>query len=179
LALQLYQPGSEDRGHTAPTWRNVPINSVVIEFDQIIAAVQNGTVDAGLIIHEGQLTYQEEGLELVLDLGKWWYEKSQGLPLPLGGNVIKKDLGEQVIKEVSVILKESIQYSLTHRQEALDYALEFARDMPREKADKFVGMYVNDLTVDYGNRGKQAVEVFLQAAYDQGLIKHLPKITFV
>ncbi|MBO8128985.1 MAG: ABC transporter substrate-binding protein [Peptococcaceae bacterium] len=164
LALKLYEPN---------------FDYVVVPFDQIIDAVKNGEVDAGLLIHEGQLTYQDEGLELIIDLGKWWYEKTQGLPLPLGGNVIRKDLGMKVMEEVSSILKESIKYSLSHREEALHYALQFARDMSREKADKFIGMYVNDLTVDYGERGKRAIEVFLKEAYDQGLIKKLLDIIFV
>lgn len=164
LALKLYQPDFE---------------YVVVPFDEIINAVKNNEVDAGLIIHEGQLTYQQEGLNLIADLGKWWYERTGGLPLPLGGNIIRKDLGDKVIKEVSAILKASIKYSLDHKQEALEYALKFARGLPVEKADKFVGMYVNDLTVDYGDRGKKAIETFLKEAYDKGLIKNLPEINFV
>jgi len=154
-------------------------NYEVMPFDKIIDAVKEGKVDAGLIIHEGQLTYKDEGLKEVIDLGKWWYEKTNGLPLPLGGNVIRKDLGEKVMKEISEILKESIKYSLTHREEAVDYALKFARGMNKEKADKFIGMYVNDLTVDYGERGKKAIEVFLKEAYEKGLIENLPEIEFV
>ncbi|GAB6072855.1 ABC transporter substrate-binding protein [Venenivibrio stagnispumantis] len=154
-------------------------NYEVMPFDKIIDAVKEGKVDAGLIIHEGQLTYKDEGLKEVIDLGKWWYEKTDGLPLPLGGNVIRKDLGEKVMKEISEILKESIKYSLTHREEAVDYALKFARGMNKEKADKFIGMYVNDLTVDYGERGKKAIEIFLKEAYEKGLIENLPKIEFV
>lgn len=154
-------------------------NYEVMPFDKIIDAVKEGKVDAGLIIHEGQLTYKDEGLKEVIDLGKWWYEKTDGLPLPLGGNVIRKDLGEKVMKEISEILKESIKYSLNHREEAVDYALKFARGMNKEKADKFIGMYVNDLTVDYGERGKKAIEIFLKEAYEKGLIENLPKIEFV
>jgi len=111
------------------------------------------------------LTYSEEGLENIVDLGKWWYEKTGGLPLPLGGNVIRKDLGEEVMKEVSDILRESIQYSLDHREEAVDYAMKFARDMEREKADKFIGMYVNDLTIDYGERGKKSINDDVHRSY--------------
>ncbi|WP_457625937.1 MqnA/MqnD/SBP family protein [Persephonella sp.] len=151
----------------------------VIPFDRIIKAVKEGKVDAGLIIHEGQLTYQDEGLVCIVDLGKWWYEKTGGLPLPLGGNVIRKDLGEDVMKEVSEILRESIKYSLRHREEAVDYALKYARDMSREKADKFIGMYVNDLTVDYGERGRKAIELFLKEAFEKGFIEKLPEIKFV
>ncbi|HHG75304.1 MqnA/MqnD/SBP family protein [Persephonella sp.] len=166
LALELYL-GTKD------------FNYEVIPFDQIIQAVKQGKVDAGLIIHEGQLTYQDEGLVCIVDLGKWWYEKTGGLPLPLGGNVIRKDLGEDVMKEISEILRESIKYSLEHREEAVDYALKYARDMSKEKADRFIGMYVNELTVDYGERGKKAIELFLKEAYEKGFINRLPEIKFV
>lgn len=166
LALQLFLESKD-------------FNYEVIPFDQIIPAVKEGKVDAGLIIHEGQLTYKDEGLECIVDLGKWWYEKTEGLPLPLGGNVIRKDLGEKVMKEISDILKESIKYSLEHREEAVDYALKFARDMTKEKADKFIGMYVNDLTVDYGQRGKKAIELFLNEAKNLNLIPDIPEIKFV
>ena len=166
LALELYL-GTKDFDYE------------VIPFDQIIQAVKQGKVDAGLIIHEGQLTYKDEGLVCIVDLGKWWYEKTGGLPLPLGGNVIRKDLGEEVMKEISDILRESIKYSLEHREEAVDYALKFARDMTKEKADRFIGMYVNELTVDYGERGKKAIELFLKEAYEKGFIEKLPEIKFV
>jgi 1,4-dihydroxy-6-naphthoate synthase len=164
LALKLFEPD---------------INYVVLPFDKIIDAVKEGKVDAGLIIHEGQLTYQDEGLKCIVDLGKWWYEKSGGLPLPLGGNVIRKDLGIEVMKEISEILRESIKYSLTHRDEAVEYALKYARGMTKDKADKFIGMYVNNLTVDYGERGKKAIELFLKEAYEKKIIPVLPEITFV
>jgi 1,4-dihydroxy-6-naphthoate synthase len=164
LALRLFEPD---------------INYVVLPFDKIIEEVKSGNVDAGLIIHEGQLTYKDEGLTCVVDLGKWWYEKTKGLPLPLGGNVIRKDLGPLVMKEISEILKESIKYSLNHREEAVEYALKYARGMNKEKADKFIGMYVNELTVDYGERGRKAIEVFLKQAYEKGFIPHLPDITFI
>ncbi|RUM58052.1 MAG: ABC transporter substrate-binding protein [Persephonella sp.] len=154
-------------------------NYEVINFDEIIPAVKEGKVDAGLIIHEGQLTYQDEGLKCIVDLGKWWYERTGGLPLPLGGNVIRKDLGERTIKEISEILRESIKYSLEHREEAVEYALKYARGMDRNKADKFIGMYVNDLTIDYGERGRKAVELFLREAYEKGFIDVLPEIQFV
>lgn len=166
LALQLFLESKD-------------FNYEVIPFDQIIPAVKEGKVDAGLIIHEGQLTYKDEGLECIVDLGKWWHKKTEGLPLPLGGNVIRKDLGEKVMKEISEILKESIKYSLEHREEAVDYALKFARDMTKEKADKFIGMYVNDLTVDYGQRGKKAIELFLNEAKNLNLIPDIPEIKFV
>ncbi|WP_457621520.1 menaquinone biosynthesis family protein [Persephonella sp.] len=154
-------------------------NYEVIDFDEIIPAVKEGKVDAGLIIHEGQLTYQDEGLVCIVDLGKWWYEKTGGLPLPLGGNVIRKDLGEETMKEVSEILRESIKYSLEHREEAVEYALKYARGMTKEKADRFIGMYVNELTVDYGERGRKAIELFLKEAYEKGFIDTLPEIKFV
>ena len=154
-------------------------NYEVINFDDIIPAVKDGKVDVGLIIHEGQLTYKDEGLKCIVDLGKWWYEKTDGLPLPLGGNVIRKDLGEKTMREVSEILRESIKYSLEHREEAIDYALKYARGMDKDKADKFVGMYVNELTVDYGERGKRAVELFLKEAYEKGFIETLPEIQFI
>lgn len=154
LALKLFEPN---------------IDYVVIPFDKIIEEVKSGNVDAGLIIHEGQLTYQDEGLVCIVDLGKWWHEKTGGLPLPLGGNVIRKDLGIEIMKEISEILRESIKYSLTHREEAVEYALKFARGMDKSKADKFIGMYVNDLTVDYGERGKKAIQLFLKEAYEKGL----------
>ena len=154
-------------------------NYEVINFDEIIPAVKEGKYDAGLIIHEGQLTYKDEGLKCIVDLGKWWYERTDGLPLPLGGNVIRKDLGEKVIKEISQILRESIKYSLEHREEAVEYALKYARGMDKNKADKFIGMYVNDLTIDYGERGRKAVELFLKEAYEKGFIDVLPGIQFV
>ncbi len=154
-------------------------NYEVINFDEIIPAVKEGKYDAGLIIHEGQLTYQDEGLKCIVDLGKWWYKRTDGLPLPLGGNVIRKDLGEKVIKEISQILRESIKYSLEHREEAIEYALKYARGMNKNKADKFIGMYVNDLTIDYGERGRKAVELFLREAYEKGFIDVLPEIQFV
>ena len=154
-------------------------NYEVVPFDQIIPAVKEGKYDAGLIIHEGQLTYKDEGLNCIVDLGKWWYEKTEGLPLPLGGNVIRKDLGEEVMKDVSEILRESIKYSLEHREEAVDFAMKYARDLNKEKADKFIGMYVNELTVDYGDRGRLAIIKFLQEAEEKGFIPKVPEIKFV
>ena len=141
----------------------------VIPFDQIIPAVAEGRFDAGLIIHEGQLTFQNQGLHLVADLGVWWQEKT-GLPLPLGGNVVRRDLGPESIRNISRLLKESIQYSLDHRQEALTYALQYARDMDRELADRFVGMYVNDWTLDYGPRGRAAVAKLLDEGHRRGIL---------
>ncbi|MGI9427252.1 MAG: menaquinone biosynthesis family protein [Bythopirellula sp.] len=157
---------------------------VLVPFDEIIPAVQAGeyngaTVDAGLIIHEGQLTYGDSDLQLIVDLGVWWQELSGGLPLPLGANAIRKDLGEKTIKDVQRLLHSSIQYGLDHRQEALEYALRYGRDLDQEKADKFVGMYVNDLTLDFGPQGREAVGKFLAMGYEQGILPELIVPQFV
>ena len=172
-------PGTLTSAFLALKLFNPDFSYEVVPFDQIIERVKKGEFDAGLIIHEGQLTYKDEGLVCILDLGKWWYERTGGLPLPLGGNVIRKDLGEKVMREVSEILRESIKYSLENREEALEYAMRFARDMEKEKADRFVGMYVNELTVDYGDKGKEAIVRFLTEAYEKRLIDRLPDIEFV
>ncbi len=153
------------------------LNTVVIPFDKIFDAVINDEVDAGLIIHEGQLTYSKYNLEKIVDLGVWWFEKT-GLPLPLGVNAIHRKFGEEM-KNISRILKDSILFSLNHRDEAVKYALNFARGMDKDLADKFVGMYVNDLTVDMGENGLKACELLLKEAYDKGLINKLPKIDLV
>jgi len=150
----------------------------VLPFDAILPAVAAGRFPAGLIIHEGQLTFQKQGLRLLVDLGVWWHEQT-GLPLPLGGNVVRRDLGPETIRQISRLLKESIQYSLAHRDEALSYALNYARDMERELADRFVGMYVNDWTLDYGPRGREAVRRLLQAGYDARIIPHPVQVDFV
>ena len=163
LMLKMWQPGLETR---------------IMDFDAIGPAVLSGEVDAGVIIHEGQLTWQDEGLFNIVDFGLWWAEENDGLPLPLGGNCVRRDLGEEMITEVSALLKASIEYSLSHREEALDYALEYGRGLAREKADRFVGMYVNELTVDYGERGRRAVRLFLEGAHREGLIPKLPRLDF-
>jgi 1,4-dihydroxy-6-naphthoate synthase len=150
----------------------------VIPFDQILDAVANGRVDAGLIIHEGQLTFQNQGLHLVVDLGVWWNDKT-GLPLPLGGNVVRKDLGPAMIQNVSRLIRESIHYGLQHRKEALEYALKYGRDLDHALADKFVGMYVNDWTVDYGDRGRQAVKLLLAEGNRAGIIPNPVNVEFV
>ena len=150
----------------------------VIPFDEIIPAVAAGKYEAGLIIHEGQLTFQNQGLHLVVDLGVWWQEKT-GLPLPLGGNVVRKDLGLPLMKEISRLIKESIRYGLDHRREALDYALKYARDMDVDLADKFVGMYVNDWTLDYGERGRAAIRKLLSEGHKAGVIPSPVEIEFV
>lgn len=150
----------------------------ILPFDQILQEVADEKADAGLIIHEGQLTYQNQGLQLVVDLGVWWQEQT-GLPLPLGGNVVRRDLGDEKIREISRLLKESIQYSLDHREEALDYALQYARDMERDLADRFVGMYVNEWTLDYGERGREAVRKLLEEGHRAGVIPSPVNVEFV
>ena len=147
-------------------------------FDEILNVVERGEFDAGLIIHEGQLTYGEQGLHLVVDLGKWWMEDT-GLPLPLGANAIRRDLGAQTMQEVTALLKQSIQYGLDHRQEALEYALQFGRDLDQAKADKFVGMYVNDWTLDFGERGREAVALLLRRGHEAGVIPEPVELEFI
>ena len=149
------------------------------DFDQILNVVERGDADAGLVIHEGQLTYENQGLKLIVDLGEWWYELTDGLPLPLGANAIRKDLGPQVMDEVTAILKQSIQYGLDHREAALDHALKYGRDLDRAKADKFVGMYVNDWTIDFGEKGREAVNLFLKKGYEAGIIPEPVNVEFI
>jgi len=141
----------------------------VIQFDKIIEAVVNDEVDAGLLIHEGQLTYSNSGLKKIIDFGSWW-QRETGLPLPLGGNVVKKELGFELARKISNLLRESVRYAMENRDEALRYALKFARGMDEKLADKFVGMYVNELTLDCGEVGKKAIQLFLDLGYEKGLI---------
>jgi len=155
----------------------------VVPFDRILDAVATGEhegtpIDAGLIIHEGQLTYGDRDLKLVVDLGRWWYEETD-LPLPLGANAVRKDLGREIIVEVNRLLRASIAYGLENRQEALDYALQYGRDLDRAKADEFVGMYVNDWTLDFGPRGRQAVRELLSRGHQAGVIPHAVEPEFV
>jgi 1,4-dihydroxy-6-naphthoate synthase len=168
LALQLWlgKPAKE-------------FNYVVVPFDQIFAAVKNGTAEVGLIIHEGQLTFQNEKLVLCEDLGVWWGRQNDGLPLPLGGNVIHKRFAPATRKQISDTLTASIQFSLDHRPEAVQHALQYARDMGRDLADKFVGMYVNHWTLDYGERGRESIRRFLGQAFERGLIPHRQELEFV
>lgn len=156
---------------------------VLVPFDQILDAVASGEyqgrpIDAGLIIHEGQLTYGDQGLRLIVDTGKWWYDET-GLPLPLGANGIRKDLGEKCMREVTRLLKQSIEYGLAHREEALNYALKYGRDLDRRQADEFVGMYVNDWTLDFGPRGRQAVHELLARGHAAGVLPHAIEPEFV
>jgi 1,4-dihydroxy-6-naphthoate synthase len=147
--------------------KDVPV--VVMPFDRILPAVEEGRVRAGLLIHEGQLYYKDRGLFNVVDLGVWWYEQT-GLPLPLGGNVVRKDLGPELVSRIARLLKESIRFALANRKEALDYALGYARGLDPALADRFVGMYVNEWTVDYGPRGREAVRTLLGRAAQAGLV---------
>ncbi|MBI3417063.1 MAG: ABC transporter substrate-binding protein, partial [Verrucomicrobia bacterium] len=155
------------------------LNYIVVPFDQIFAAVKSGVADVGLIIHEGQLTFQNEGLVCCADLGVWWGRENEGLPLPLGGNVIHKRFAPEVRKQISEILTASIRYSLDHRAEAVQHALQFARDMGRDLADQFVGMYVNHWTLDYGEKGRESIRRFLRHAYERQLIPRQPELEFV
>ena len=159
--------------------RTQDLNLVVVPFDQIFEAVRSGHADVGLIIHDGQLTYQNEGLVVCEDLGVWWNRENDGLPLPLGGNVIHKKFDLATRREISDILTASIQFSLDHRADAVQYALQFARDMGHDLADKFVGMYVNHWTLDYGERGRESIRRFLGQAFERGLIPHRQELEFV
>lgn len=163
LALKLFAP---------------KIETAVVPFDQIIPAVQAGRYEAGLIIHEGQLTYETSGLHRILDLGRWWADLT-GLPLPLGGNAIRRELGRELMAGINKALRDSIQYALEHREEALTYAMQFARDLDHQMADRFVGMYVNERTLNYGDDGKEAVTRLLGMGYRAGIIPHEPRVEFV
>ena len=158
---------------------NPALQTVIYPFDEIMPAVHSGGVDAGVVIHEGQLTWEEEGFSKIVDLGVWWAGETDGLPLPLGGNLIRRDLGAEMCERVAALLKASIEYSLANREQALDYALDYGRGLDRGKADRFVGMYVNELTVDYGERGREAVKVFLDRAYAERLIPKVPQLDFL
>ena len=163
LALKLFDPN---------------IETVTIPFDRIIPAVLAGEFDAGLIIHEGQLTYAMEGLQKVLDLGQWWREET-GLPLPLGGNAIRRSLGDEVMLTTTNALRDSIQHALDHRDEALEYAMQFARDLDTNLANRFVGMYVNERTLDYGEDGRLAIRKLLELGYERGVIPIKTEVEFV
>jgi 1,4-dihydroxy-6-naphthoate synthase len=178
-SLTVAIPGRLTSASLALKMWNPALQTVTRPFDEIMPAVSSGEVDAGVVIHEGQLTWQEEGFQKIVDLGVWWAEENGGLPLPLGGNVIRRDLGEEMCARVATLLKQSIEYSLEHREEALDYALDYGRGLDREKADRFVGMYVNDLTVDYGERGKTAMRTFLDRAFEERLIPKVPRLDFL
>jgi 1,4-dihydroxy-6-naphthoate synthase len=163
LALQLYEP---------------EIEAVFTPFDRILETVTRGDAEAGVVIHEGQLTYAREGLRKVVDLGEWWHAET-GLPLPLGGNAIRRSLEASVRHKVAKLLTDSIRYSLEHREEALDYAVHFARGLDTSTADQFVSMYVNDWTLNYGERGRQAVQTLLDRGFEKGLLPQAVKAEFV
>jgi 1,4-dihydroxy-6-naphthoate synthase len=163
LALRLFDP--EIR------WRVLP-------FDRILEEMERGEVEAGLLIHEGQLSYRDQGFKKVLDLGEWWQEETR-LPLPLGGNVIRRDLGHPLMEQIAGDIRASIQYALDHREEALEYALEFSRGLDPQRADRFVGMYVNELTLDYGPAGQAGIRALLGRAHERGLIPRAPVIEFI
>lgn len=152
---------------------------LIVPFDQILDVVERGEADAGLVIHEGQLTYESQGLVNVLDLGTWWHELTGGLPLPLGANVVRRDLGEQSMVELSHILRESIRFSLEHRADALAYAAEYGRGLDDDLNDRFVGMYVNERTLDYGEDGREAVRELLRRGVEAGIIPHEVPVDFV
>jgi 1,4-dihydroxy-6-naphthoate synthase len=154
------------------------IETAVVPFDRIIPEVQAGNFDAGLIIHEGQLTYSQSGLHKIIDLGQWWRDET-GLPLPLGGNAIRRSLGDDLMLTVTNALRDSIQHALDHRDEALAYAMQFARDLDHDLANKFVGMYVNERTLNYGDDGREAIRKLLTLGHERGIIPHPIKIDFV
>jgi 1,4-dihydroxy-6-naphthoate synthase len=176
--MKIAIPGELTSAFLALRIYNSDFTYVVVPFDEIIDAVKKGDADAGLLIHEGQLFYNQMGLHKILDLGEWWHEKT-GLPLPMGGNVIRRDLGKDLMKRVSKHLRESIVYSMENREDALSYAMQFARDMQPELADRFVAMWVNDLTLDYGDRGRESVRRLLKVGHDLGIIPHKVKVDFV
>jgi 1,4-dihydroxy-6-naphthoate synthase len=176
--MTIAVPGELTSAYLALRIFNKDFKHIVVSFDQIIDAVLKGDADAGLLIHEGQLFYMEKGLDKVLDLGEWWHERT-GLPLPMGGNAIKRELGDDLMRRVSKHLHRSIVYSMENREDALAYAMQFARDMSPEVADRFVAMWVNDLTLDYGERGKEGVRRLLLEGFDAGIIPHKVEVEFV
>jgi len=176
--LRLAIPGEWTSAHLASQMLIGPYDYGLVEFDQIPNAVASGEYDAGVLIHEGQLTFQEMGLVLLEDLGVWWANETGGLPLPLGGNTVRRDLGD-LIPQVSSLLRESIQYGLEHREESVEYSLQFGRDLTLAQADEFIAMYVNERTLDYGDDGREAVRLFLERAHKMGLIPAVPQLDFV
>jgi 1,4-dihydroxy-6-naphthoate synthase len=176
-ALKIAVPGLLTSAFLALRIFNSDFKYEVVPFDKIIDSVQSGDCDAGLLIHEGQLFYESIGLHKVIDLGEWWHKRT-GLPLPMGGNAIRRDLGPEVMQEVSGLLRESIRYSLNNREDALQYAMQFARDMDPELADRFVAMWVNDLTLDYTQRGRDAVSQLLLEGFQKGIITKQVEVEF-
>ena len=176
--LKIAVPGKLTSAFLALRIFNPDFEFEVVPFDKIIDAVKDGSCQAGLLIHEGQLYYETMGLHKVLDLGEWWHQRT-GLPLPMGGNAIRRDLGPELIREVSKLLRESISYSLENREDALQYAMQFARDMDTDLADRFVAMWVNDLTLDYTERGREAVRRLLAEGFEKGIIPRKVPVDFV
>lgn len=176
--MKIAVPGELTSAYLAMRIYNQDFEHIVVPFDEIMETVEKGKADAGLLIHEGQLFYKEKGFDKVLDLGEWWHDET-GLPLPMGGNVIRRDLGEELMTEVSGHLKRSIEYSMENREDALAYAMQFARDMPPELADRFVAMWVNQLTLDYGERGREGVRLLLERGFEAGIIPHRVDLQFV
>jgi 1,4-dihydroxy-6-naphthoate synthase len=176
--IKVAVPGTMTTAYLALKLFAPDIETAVVPFDQIIPQVLAGKYEAGLIIHEGQLTYDRSGLTKIIDLGKWWHEIT-GLPLPLGGNAIRRDLGPELIATVQQALRNSIQHALDHREQALAYAMQFARDLDPHMADRFVGMYVNNRTLDYGDDGKEAISRLLNMGYRAGIITQEPHVDFV
>jgi len=176
--LTIAVPGEMTTALLAMRIYNPNLKYEVVPFDQIIPQIKAGKYEAGLIIHEGQLTYAQEGLYKIIDMGQWWY-KETGLPLPLGGNVIRRDLGDKLMHTVSDFIQRSIQHSIDHREPALEYALKFAGDMDPKLADKFVGMYVNHWTLDYGEVGRKAIRTLLDRGVAEGIIKHPVNVEFL
>lgn len=176
-AKKVAVPGADTSAFIALKLFAPEVETEVMNFDEVQHAVLDGRVEAGVIIHEGQLTYRDMGLHKVVDLGEWW-KRETDLPLPLGCNTIRRSLGDELMHQISSILRESIQYSLDNREAALDYALSFGRGLDRGRGDQFVGMYVNELTLDYGERGRKAVETFLDRAYEAGLVEPIETYDF-
>jgi len=176
--LRIAVPGTLTSAFLALKLVAPDIQTAVVPFDRIIPAVNAGEFDAGLIIHEGQLTYGDSGLNKILDLGQWWFDKT-GLPLPLGANAIKRSMGDEAMRITTQALRDSIQHALDHREAALEYAMQFARDLDPAMANKFVGMYVNDRTLDYGADGRKAIKLMLDMGYEAGIIPHKDKVDFI
>ena len=176
--IKLAVPGTLTTAYLALKIFNPALETVVVPFDRIIPEILAGNFDAGLIIHEGQLTYSSSGLYKVLDLGVWWRETT-GLVLPLGGNAIRRSLGKDSMRIVTKAVKDSIQHALDHREQALEYAMQFARDLDSRLADRFVGMYVNARTLDYGADGRQAIVKLLELGHERGIIPIAPQVEFV
>jgi 1,4-dihydroxy-6-naphthoate synthase len=176
--IKIAVPGTLTTAYLALKIFNPALETVTVPFDRIIPEIQAGNFDAGLIIHEGQLTYSSSGLYKVLDLGVWWRETT-GLVLPLGGNAVRRSLGKDSMRIVTKAVKDSIQHALDHREQALEYAMQFARDLDARLADRFVGMYVNDRTLDYGPDGRQAIVKLLELGHERGIIPIAPQVEFV